>query len=370
MEGPKDVEVRLGGEATFACKVAGDPKPEVKWTRDSNEVRFDRNHVLLEDGSLRILRVDENDVGEYECIAQSQMGTTKSRKARALITVANPLRFTVSPQSQTVRSEEDVVLHCRAEGDPAPKISWWRNGQQIFPSARFSITDNGSWLNILAVKDSDSARYVCQARNYNEYLETSADIRVISRNKIPPKIIYRPEDMVAESGATLEVPCRAEGDPRPVINWKKDGSTIGGNKHKIARAGSLFLYNVTLADTGRYECLAFNEHGRDTAQALVKVRRPEATDALIIRAFNDATKSIDSAINKTFNSLVNSRGTNRVDPFRLSRYPDAVGRANARPAELFERTLVNIRRLVNSGVSANATDGKFERAHRNVFTIL
>lgn len=98
-----------------------------------------------------------------------------------------------------------------------------------------------------------------------------------------------------------------------------------------------------------------NQYGRATAQALVRVRQPEATDVLVIRAFKDATEEIDRAINNTLISLF-AGDSSRVNPFRLARFPDAVGRAAARPAEVFERTLVNIRRMINAGISANTTN--------------
>lgn len=357
MEGPEDVEVKLGEMAVFVCRVSGDPKPEIKWLRNSNVLNLDgERYILRDDGSLQISQVAEYDAGEYECIANSDMGTTRSRKARALIAaVVVPLRFTIIPSSQAVKSGADLEFNCEAEGEPRPKITWWRNGQEITPSGRIQIGEEGTRLTILAVKESDSARYICQARNLGGFVETSADLRVTAQNAVRPKLTYRPEDMEVEPGMTLEVPCRAQGEPKPYIQWKKDGSVVESVRAHVSRAGSLYLYNVTVADSGRYECSAVNEHGRATAQAFVKIRPPGATDAIIIRAFKDATQSIDQAIEKTLNSLLNSKGTQRVDPFRLTRYPDATGRAAARPAELYERTLVNIRKLVNAGVKANAT---------------
>lgn len=100
-----------------------------------------------------------------------------------------------------------------------------------------------------------------------------------------------------------------------------------------------------------------NEYGRATAQALVQIRQPERTDGLVIRAFKDAKQEIDRAINNTLTNLFSGNAAGpRANPFRLARFPDAVGRAAARPAEIFERTLVNIRRMINAGVATNTTN--------------
>ncbi|XP_076385365.1 peroxidasin [Megachile rotundata] len=357
MNGPQDVEVRLGGTISFTCEVIGDPAPEIKWMRDSNEVSPDGNrYVIQKDGTLIISDATEQDNGEYECVAKSEMGSTKSRKARALITVSPSLRFTQLPESQTVQVGSDVSFECRVEGQPTPRVQWWRNGQLLNVGGRIFIEDDGNVLRIVAAKESDSARYVCQARNSNGYAETSADLRVVDTSYSPPRMTYEPHDMEAEPGTIIEVPCRVEGVPKPVIQWKKDGTAVEGDRVRISRKGSLYLYNVTSTDTGRYECSAVNQYGRATAQALVRVRQPEATDVLVIRAFKDATEEIDRAINNTLISLFSGDGSARVSPFRLARFPDAVGRAAARPAEVFERTLVNIRRMINAGISANATN--------------
>ncbi|XP_046815214.1 peroxidasin homolog [Vespa crabro] len=357
MEGPEDTEVKIGDTVTFTCRVTGDPEPEVKWMRDSNELYVDGERFLVQkDGTLVISDVTEEDTGEYECIASSDMGSTKSRKARALI-IASSLRFSQLPESQTITAGSDVSFVCKAEGNPKPLIQWWNNDQLLSTGGRILLDDDGSVLRILAAKESDAARYVCRASNSNGYAETSVDLDVLNSDYSPPKLTYQPHDMEAEPGAIVEVPCRAEGRPKPLIQWKKDGTSIAGDRTRVSRAGSLYLYNVTSQDTGRYECSAVNDYGRATAQALVRVRQVGTTDALIIRAFKDASEEIDRAINKTLKNLFNSDGTSRrIDPFRVTRFPNAIGRAAAKPAELFERTLVNIRRMVNSGAAANVTN--------------
>lgn len=95
MEGPEDVEVRIGETAVFTCRAAGDPKPHIKWMRNSDELSVDgERYVVREDGALVITEITENDVGEYECMAESKMGTTVSRKARAIVTASPSIRFT------------------------------------------------------------------------------------------------------------------------------------------------------------------------------------------------------------------------------------------------------------------------------------
>lgn len=63
--------------------------------RNSDQVNVDgKKYILEQDGTLVIPQVTINDIGEYECIAESKMGAEISRKARAVITVSPAIRFT------------------------------------------------------------------------------------------------------------------------------------------------------------------------------------------------------------------------------------------------------------------------------------
>lgn len=61
------------------------------------------------------------------------------------------------------------------------------------------------------------------------------------------------------------------------VKWHKDGRLIGtiglaNDKYIVSSAGSIFVNNVTLVDTGRYECSVKNEKGRVTASALITIK--------------------------------------------------------------------------------------------------
>lgn len=78
----------------------------------------------------------------------------------------------------------------------------------------------------------------------------------------------------------------------------------------------------------------------------------------IIRiAFSDATRDVDAAINQTIASLFqpNSyRPKHHGDFFKIIRYPKGNTRELARASEIYERTLVNIRKKIDSGATMHA----------------
>lgn len=82
MNGPKDIEVSFGGTALFTCQVSGDPRPEVSWMKNSNEIlSSDQKYHILDDGSLKIDSPDETDLGTFECKAKNPLGEATSNEA-------------------------------------------------------------------------------------------------------------------------------------------------------------------------------------------------------------------------------------------------------------------------------------------------
>lgn len=180
----------------------------------------------------------------------------------------------------------------------------------------------------------------------------------------PPKFVYKPYDIEAIFGSTIEIPCKAEGDPQPGVQWRKDGSALQRNgRTRISVNGNLYIIGVTREDQGRYECVANNEYGTDSASGYVVVKEDRSPsgvgigDKFVRIAFVEATDEVDRAINKTIDNLFNKKGPHNAEElFRLIRFPDAPARELARAAEIYERTLTNIRKHVARGMTMNATE--------------
>lgn len=88
-------------------------------------------------------------------------------------------------------------------------------------------------------------------------------------------------------------------------------------------------------------------------------------DIYIVQAYNEAKLEIDRAINATINHLFSPKQTDKSPAFLMKffRYPDEVSRNIVKPADIYARTLANVRRHVASGLRLNLTNGRlFELA--------
>ncbi|KAH9426912.1 Roundabout 1 [Dermatophagoides pteronyssinus] len=86
----------------------------------------------------------------------------------------------------------------------------------------------------------------------------------------PPKIKEHPISMVVKKHDPTQLECKADGNPKPIIEWYKDNVKIEqSSSHPIIMADgeTLFFLHVNTrkgehSDTGIYYCLARNEVGK------------------------------------------------------------------------------------------------------------
>lgn len=82
-------------------------------------------------------------------------------------TVTDPPRITVHPVAGPKAEGADVLLSCDADGNPAPMISWTRNGSPVdsSDSSRISFSADKKQFTIRNVIRTDTGEYRCVASN-------------------------------------------------------------------------------------------------------------------------------------------------------------------------------------------------------------
>jgi len=118
----------------------------------SNEInsQLPPRYTIMDDGTLMIANVQSEDVGSYECVARSEAGEVKSR--RAVVKNLNDVfeyrtqqrpRFVKLPIDQEVSEGQNLSLSCEATGVPTPVIRWFHNDQPISRNHRSEVRDCG-----------------------------------------------------------------------------------------------------------------------------------------------------------------------------------------------------------------------------------
>ncbi|XP_075046494.1 roundabout homolog 4 isoform X2 [Mixophyes fleayi] len=83
-------------------------------------------------------------------------------------------------------------------------------------------------------------------------------------DEFPPRIIEHPSDLVVRRDQPGTMYCRAEGNPEPSIEWRRNGEYVdlSTSRSSLILGGSLFFYQIKgKSDEGVYTCLATNRLG-------------------------------------------------------------------------------------------------------------
>lgn len=84
-----------------------------------------------------------------------------------------------------------------------------------------------------------------------------------------PVFVGQPEGAYAQVGDTLSLAVRVEGEPKPELQWRRDGIPVVG-----ANGPTLLIPSAALSNSGTYDVLASNAKGRvASARARVTVVR-------------------------------------------------------------------------------------------------
>uniref|UniRef100_A0A672LL58 Ig-like domain-containing protein n=1 Tax=Sinocyclocheilus grahami TaxID=75366 RepID=A0A672LL58_SINGR len=101
--------------------------------------------------------------------------------------------------------------------------------------------------------------------------------RPVSDSGRLPRIIHHPSDVVVRVGSPATLSCRAEGDPKPTIQWLRNGQPLDTDKMDVQSQpvvlpeGSLFFFSIipgrkSQSHEALYACVARNSAGVATSR--------------------------------------------------------------------------------------------------------
>lgn len=226
---------------------------------------------VLSNGTLLIENTNIKDRGQYLCLAENDHGSDKLLVT--LSVVAYPSRI-LEPKMREIKSHagNTVEMKCKAEGRPTPMISWiLANRTQVrghnTEKGRVSVSAEGTLI-VEHVSVYDRGHYKCIASN-----PAGADTALVRLQVVaaPPGIMEeKRQQLKARISQALWLPCTGQGSPQPKIHWVlNDGLRVqAGRPSSNARIsvyenGTLHIEDVTLADNGKYECIATSSTGSE-----------------------------------------------------------------------------------------------------------
>nr|XP_033776017.1 immunoglobulin superfamily DCC subclass member 4 isoform X6 [Geotrypetes seraphini] len=179
---PQNTTVVAGQSAVLECMAAANPSPRISWMRQDGDP-ISTDVLVLGEVNLLIPRAQLHHAGVYVCRADKP-GTEHFAIAEADLRVLAPPVITQAPETISRTRASTVRFVCRAEGEPAPAVSWLRNGVPLSANGRMKIQPGGS-LVINQIGLEDGGYYQCLAESSLGTVCATARLFVIVREGLP-----------------------------------------------------------------------------------------------------------------------------------------------------------------------------------------
>ncbi|KAJ8377688.1 hypothetical protein AAFF_G00254690 [Aldrovandia affinis] len=275
------VAVNVGFPLVLACNPPGLPPPQIFWMNSSMmPIPQDRRVSMGVNGDLYFSHVTVNDsLTDYSCNARFLATQTIQQKSpytlKVLTTrmVAETVPRFLTPvgtsSSKVVLRGQELILECIAAGFPAPVIRWLRNGDDV-PPRKVKLGNFNKTLRITRTTDDDTAEYTCIATNRMGIIRHVINVQV----KVAPYWVEKPTNLIVAPDENGRLVCRANGTPKPTVQWLVNGEPIEvarPNPSRQVSGDSLIFRSVQVGSSAVYQCNASNDYGYVLANAFVNI---------------------------------------------------------------------------------------------------
>ncbi|XP_055044422.2 neurofascin isoform X2 [Misgurnus anguillicaudatus] len=276
------VSVVVGLPLILPCNPPeGPPKPDTFWLNSTMApIRQDRRVSKAENGDLYFSSiVAEDALTNYVCVARFPFTNTIQQKPPLILQVltarmaANAAPKFLKPKgsmSTTIAMlGKELILECFAAGVPTPSIKWTKNWGELSMTGK-KLENFNKTLRIKRVGIDDGGDYICTASNRMGSLDHTITVRV----KSVPFWVEKPESLVLSRDDGGSIVCRADGIPRPQIQWMVNGEPIDEAPKSPGRQvlGDTLTFRSVVPDSvAVFQCNASNPYGYIMANAFLAV---------------------------------------------------------------------------------------------------
>ena len=291
-----------GGEAVLRCKVKGEPRPTIQWTKQGKPLELSSRITseYLEDGSIVLTIRDavDSDAGEYRCEASNDYGSAWTEAPVILAAMGQLPKDGEAPdfiepvRPVTAKQGTTAVLQGKISGIPEPSVKWYKAGKEIQKSdTRYEIESASDGTQKLILKDAkfeDIGEYRCEITNKWGDAFSDATLTVHATGTLEdgnlglvvPIFTRTLQETTAKENEHLEFECEVGGSPLPQIRWLKDGQPIESDqriKQVVDGDGKakLVIDKARIADAGKYTCEATNDAGKAKTEAPLHVQKAD-----------------------------------------------------------------------------------------------
>jgi len=265
---PEDVTVQLNDDVVLTCRVPAGFSS--MWTKYDGQLPYG---ATQENGVLTIRRATSASSGLYVCTVTGPTGDSQKGQARVVVQGVSgaPPTVSIEPARQTIGQGKDTELRCVATGNPPPRVSWSKAGEDLSSP---SLLVTGNTITVRNAVVADRGVYLCTAENSAGSDRASSFLEIEPR-EAPTIDIFPAESQTITTGSSVIFQCRAmTGIPEPKMTWTREDRAPMSQNVEILSDGVLRITQVTGQEAGRYKCKAENEAGSVEAIVTLIIHEP------------------------------------------------------------------------------------------------
>ncbi|XP_011915281.1 PREDICTED: contactin-3 isoform X2 [Cercocebus atys] len=233
-----------------------------------------RRFVSQETGHLYISKVEPSDVGNYTCVVTSMVTNARVLGSPTPLVLRSdgvmgeyePKIEVQFPETLPAAKGSTVKLECFALGNPIPQINWRRSDGLPF-SSKIKLRKFNGVLEIPNFQQEDAGSYECIAENSRGKNVARGRLTYYAK----PHWVQLIKDVETAVEDSLYWECRASGKPKPSYRWLKNGAALVLEERIQIENGALTISNLSVIDSGMFQCIAENKHGLVYSSAELKV---------------------------------------------------------------------------------------------------
>lgn len=185
-----------------------------------------------------------------------------------------PPVFVSKPEPMTSFVGKQAVFQCSLTGSSPMEVVWHKDNIAISSEGSYVMTceKNKYSLHIKCLELTDQGVYLCKASNSVGTATFITELNVIKK----PSFTKTFEPASAAVGNPLRLECQVDEDTAVSVTWTRDGKKVHQSMDcKLSFEDKVAILEIPkskLKDSGKYVCMATNEAGSSTCEAVVTVQ--------------------------------------------------------------------------------------------------
>ncbi|XP_055376724.1 hemicentin-1-like [Condylostylus longicornis] len=309
----EEIFINYGANYEFDCESIGNPRPNIIWKKQENQVKN------FENG--KILKFDPSNEGVYKCEAFNNIGPSQKKIFKVKGKASGPPKIEKNFQEIELDIDETLNLSCKCDQcDPILYNVWSRviSAKNYEPETLLSTQSIDSYtseqqykkifssnITINHVKRYDDGLYTCKLDNEYGTDNWTIYINILELPKINDIISNSTKANLktfeALESETYIFECEFEGNPRPDVKWYKYNQYL--NKNEIIHNGTrdnegelLKIIGINSTHSGEYSCNINNSKGFDSRTFAIDVLVPpklKSTEETVVLVENNKEVTLE-----------------------------------------------------------------------------